>query len=194
MTTAQQVLDLVDDILTNHHVPLKAEMPRMSTRLTGEAASVFSELRMLLEGHLMKEETILFPNIQGLARGLDVDGCGLIGPIRQMRHEHAQIHALEERLRALAAQGGPGSDELTALLDDLAAHADKEDSQLFPMAFALAGMPEPDWEGLDEEEELRPAAPRVVTPSRPQPRQEAKPAEKPRRRSRLRRLLRKVRG
>jgi hemerythrin-like domain-containing protein len=182
----QQTLDLIDDILTTHHARLKAELPVLGEALPEDIAVVFSELRLLLEGHLMKEETILFPNIQGLARGLPVDGCGLIGPIRQMRHEHTRIRALEERLRDAAQRGGPGTDALLSLLDDLAIHAEKEDTRLFPAAFALTDLPEPDWAALDvEDAAAAPAKPRVVTPT------PAPAAERP---SLLRRIARRLRS
>lgn len=184
----QQVLDLIEDILTTHHALLKETLSTVGAGLTGETAATFGELQMLMEGHLMKEETILFPNIQGIARGMEIDGCGLIGPIRQMRHEHTQIRALEERLRADAERGVPGSEALLVLLDDLAVHAEKEDTLLFPAAMELSGMPEPDWEALDAEDEP-PARPRVVSPT---PKPGERTGEAPRR-SLLGRIARRLR-
>ncbi|MFT5684094.1 MAG: iron-sulfur cluster repair protein YtfE (RIC family) [Myxococcota bacterium] len=180
----EQVLELVDDILTNHHIPLKAELATLGATLPADTATTFAELRQLLDGHLMKEETILFPNFQGLARGVPVEGYGLLGPIQQMRHEHAQLRALEVRLRADAQRGGPGAEALLALLDDLVIHANKEETILFPAAIALAGLPEPDWEELEADNEP-PARARTVTPT---PKKEKQP-----RRSLLGRIARKLR-
>lgn len=142
-TLARQVLD-------THHALLHRELPRLDAALGGAPAPLrrpWTALSQTMQGHLQKEEVILFPAILAVARGDDAAGCGILGPIRQMEHEHGQIRALEAELRAVASLAGPEAPALIALLDDLAVHAATEDDHLFPLALAtLAVALEP---GLD---------------------------------------------
>jgi len=137
---------LAQHILDTHHVLLKKELPRIDAalRLQNAPPSVlqpWSELRVLLESHLMKEEVILFPNILALARGENVVGCGFSGPIAQMNHEHNIIAQLEADLRAALPDAGDEADAIEAMLDDLAVHARREDEELFPAVLAVSGSP-----------------------------------------------------
>jgi iron-sulfur cluster repair protein YtfE (RIC family) len=181
-------IELIDEITRQHHEPLKAALPALYEALSGapNLQRVFGELRMLLTDHLMKEEVILFPMITALARSGSTEGCGLMGPIRQMRHEHTRIRGLEEELRRRSAEAGPAEASLIALLDDLLVHARKEDENLFPAAFVLAGLPEPDWD--DEPVSTLPTSPPRLAPS-PSP----APSTSDPRPSLLRRIARRVR-
>lgn len=154
MHDAHPTLALIDEILDTHHARIRRELPPLREQHDGELAERLRELQLLMEAHMRKEEQILFPAIQALAEGGDPEGCGLLGPIRQMRHEHDRIRELEQQLRSLSA----GASSLTALLDDLALHADKEDTQLFPMALELAGL---------SPQESEPPAPPPASPPRP---------------------------
>ena len=153
---------LIDDILENHHKPLRTSLPQLEEALSAVPSlqKVLQELMWTMNDHMMKEEAILFPSISALARGEGGSGCGVLGPIQQMRHEHTEIRALEATLRQRSGEAGAAEPALLAMLDDLAIHADKEDTQLFPAALELAGLPEPEWE--DEEEEVLPPPPPPV--------------------------------
>ena len=129
---------LIEHILATHHSLLKRELPRLGAALHDrELQAVFSELVMVLSEHMMKEEVILFPMVLALAAGEGASGCGVLGPVKQMGHEHGLIRELETRLRSLSARAGHEESALIALLDDLARHAATEDDQLFPLALAL---------------------------------------------------------
>lgn len=129
---------LIPHILNTHHALLKRELPRLSPLLhAGPVGGLFFELQQLLETHLWKEETILFPAIQALLAGQAAGGCGVLGPIQQMQAEHEQIRDLESKLREKISMAGPAAPALVALLDDLAVHAHLEDTELFPLALHL---------------------------------------------------------
>jgi len=100
---------LIDHILTTYHEPLKSELPRLQRmadkvlavhgdkmpEVLGELQRVFTSLRVELEGHMAKEEQILFPMIRA-GRGSDAGA-----PISVMEHEHASAGAALERIREL---------------------------------------------------------------------------------------------
>jgi len=100
---------LIDHILTTYHEPLKEELPRLQRmadkvlavhgekmpEVLGELQRVFTGLRVELEGHMAKEEQILFPMIRA-GRGTDAGA-----PIAVMEHEHASAGAALERIREL---------------------------------------------------------------------------------------------
>ncbi|MCK6502038.1 hemerythrin domain-containing protein [Myxococcota bacterium] len=138
----------VQHVLDTHHALLHRELPRLDQALRAAPAPLrraWTALSPLLRDHLHKEEVLLFPAILAVARGEAAAGCGILGPIRQMEHEHEQIRALEAELRALLPQAGAEAEALAALLDDLAVHAATEDDQVFPLALAgLAALLEPD--------------------------------------------------
>lgn len=146
-----EVALLAQHILDTHHALLKRELPRLGDFLRGHDPAVripFAKLRMLLDEHLFKEEQILFPMILALDAGPGGAGCGVDGPIAQMRSEHDLIRGLEHELRRVAHLADAERGALIALLDDLAEHARREDEELFPRAILLAdaarGQPEPE--------------------------------------------------
>ena len=72
---------LIDEVLEVHHTPLKEALPKLSTQLMKhpEVFAPFHALQQLLTEHLMKEETILFPNIKAMEKGELLMGCGFWG-------------------------------------------------------------------------------------------------------------------
>ena len=135
---------LAQSILDTHHALLKRELPRLGAafRTAPPALRVpFASLRALLDEHLWKEEQILFPMIFALADGETPDGCGVEGPITQMRFEHDRIRELEAELRVAASLAEGEAYALRAMLDDLAEHARKEDEELFAEAMAVGAEP-----------------------------------------------------
>lgn len=166
--TPDALAALAQRILDTHHALLRRELPRLEQALADGPPSLrapFAHLKALLDGHLMKEEQILFPAIFRVSRGEELGGCGLAGPIAQMHHEHDQIRLLETALREAARDAGPLEQDLLALLDDLSVHAETEDTQLFPAALALGEEPVPVDAAAGEPEERRVRATRGVCPS-----------------------------
>lgn len=107
--------ELVDHIETTHHRYLHRELPRL-TALANKVASVhgphhpelyrvtatYSELRLDLEPHLLKEENVLFPMIRQLsdaATSPTVRRGVINNPISMMRVEHDRAGELLATLR-----------------------------------------------------------------------------------------------
>ncbi len=133
--------DQVQAILQQHHEPAKQAMPAVTQALSAAPMPLrqdWAALRMLLTDHLGKEEILLFPAIEALERGDRSAVAHILGPIAQMHVEHGQLDALDQRLRAQLDQAGAARPALEAFLDDLVVHAGKEDDALFPGALALA--------------------------------------------------------
>jgi len=142
---ATETAALARHILATHHALLHRELPRLASALAGSSRQViapFHHLHAVMDDHMMKEESILFPAILALAERGESAGCGVVGPIRQMQAEHDQIRTLESALREAARDAGANEADLLAMLDDLAEHARVEDEVLFPAALALAGVTE----------------------------------------------------
>lgn len=139
--TPDDVASLAQGILDTHHALTRRELAALALELAGAPAPLrapFFHLHRLLESHMQKEEVILFPAISALARGEGISGCGVGGPIAQMRAEHDEIRTLEDALRNASRDAGALESRLLALLDDLAEHAAKEDALLFPAALEMA--------------------------------------------------------
>lgn len=162
---SQTSLDsLIDHIVGTHHVYLKTQLPRLEGMLQKilskhsephrqvlePLARVFLAMKDELEGHLMKEEMILFPLIRALESGEGpVSHCGSIGnPIRVMLMEHDSAGtALAELRRISSGYSAPPEActtfraffwELEALERDLHLHIHLENNVLFPRTLALA--------------------------------------------------------
>ncbi|MBP9025150.1 MAG: iron-sulfur cluster repair di-iron protein [Phycisphaerae bacterium] len=154
--------DLIINIIDTHHVYLKRALPELAqlaakTRQVhgashpelAEVQEVFTELRAELEGHMMKEERILFPLIQGMESGAACEGfCGSVqNPIRVMEYEHDSAASALQRLRHLTGDYTPPADAcntyrallsgLAELEADLHQHIHKENNILFPRAIEL---------------------------------------------------------
>lgn len=151
---------LADHIEATHHAYLRRELPRLDGLAEKvraahgarhpevvEMARVFGALREELEGHLLKEERILFPYVKQLeaAESMPAFHCGSIeNPLRVMEQEHDDAGLALSRLRELTGDYTPPADACTtyrALLHgleeleaDLHRHIHKENNILFPRA------------------------------------------------------------
>lgn len=131
---------LVTQVLDTHHALLRRELPRLGDALADAPPPIrapFAHLRRLLDEHLRKEETVLFPAMLALAESGTTGGAPLAGLVAQMEREHDEIRLLETALREAARDAGPHEAALLALLDDLVEHTDLEDDALFPAALKL---------------------------------------------------------
>jgi len=160
---------LVDYIVANHHVYVRAALPVLSahTRQIAEThgaahpelveiARVFAEVSEEMTQHMMKEEHILFPYIRTLATQL-AQGCpsspspfGTVGnPIRMMELEHERAGDAMRRIRTLSHDYALPDDgcatcsttfgELREFESDLHQHVHLENNILFPKALMLEG-------------------------------------------------------
>lgn len=144
--------DLIQHILTEYHVPLKEELPRLEAMsrkvlevhgdkqpvMLPELLAVLRGLKAELEQHMVKEEQILFPMIQ---RG---QGAMTGGPISVMEHEHDSAGRALQRLRELTDGYEVPAEAcntwralwhgLAALEDALHQHIHLENNILFPRA------------------------------------------------------------
>ena len=163
---ADRPLDVMcADILERYHAALHFSLPRIRDELAalcGSGASgalrnvrtVFSDLADLIEGHLAKEEHLLFPALEALAVAERSPGhrpastfVTVLHPIRLMEAEHARIELALQHLRGLTLEvGEPDSlsagwrrclAELAVLDGDLREHHRAEDEILFPLALDL---------------------------------------------------------
>lgn len=154
--------ELTAHIEATHHAYLKSELPRISALAAKvaaaygaahpgvvEVASLFEGLRAELDGHLQKEERILFPMIRLLDASSELPElhCGSVrNPISVMEHEHDNAGAALARLRELTdGYTTPDGvcntyralmDALAELEQDLHRHIHKENSILHPRATA----------------------------------------------------------
>lgn len=162
--TKASLTELIEHIVGTHHEFLKAEMPRLSAQIDKVVAAhsvrdpetfvtiqrVFAGLENELDGHMMKEEQILFPYIQGLeSPSGPMHSCfgSVRNPIQMMEVEHDEAgHSLAE-LRKLT--GGHQAPDwacptlralyagLAELEKDLHLHIHLENNILHPRAIAL---------------------------------------------------------
>ncbi len=154
-------------ILERYHVSLhralpliRAELDRLAEtqsappRSLAETRAAFADLAHELEGHLAKEENVLFPALEALARA-DREGGSrpalpfptVLHPIRMMETEHVRIEVALDRLRQathafVAGEGAPEGwrhclSELSRLDSELRAHHRAENEVLFPRALEL---------------------------------------------------------
>jgi regulator of cell morphogenesis and NO signaling len=158
---------LVRHIVERHHAYVRAASPAISAWLErlvdrhgarhpelGEVRETFRELAGELETHMMKEENILFPVINDLARArrgggrLPLTPFGtILNPVRVMETDHALAGRLLEHLRSLTDGFTPPPDacttyrlcytELAQFERDLHRHIHLENNLLFPRALEL---------------------------------------------------------
>ncbi len=146
--------DLIRHIIHAYHRPLREELPRLEgmarkvldvhgardPKKFNRIVTVFVALRAELESHMMKEEQILFPMIEG--------GSGVMagGPISVMEQEHDAAGAALRELRELT-DGYDVPEEacntwralwfgLSALEQTMHQHIHLENNILFPRALA----------------------------------------------------------
>lgn len=156
------VVELVDHIVETHHRFLWDELPRLEA-LAEKVADVHGErhpeladvyrlvmaLRLELEPHLTREESILFPHIRDLVTtGATSFHCGsLANPISVMLVDHDRAAELLGRLRAVTGgYGVPGDacasyracyEGLAEVEADIHLHVHKENNLLFPAVVRL---------------------------------------------------------
>ncbi len=154
--------ELVDHIVNKHHAYVKSEIPRLTALLAKvvgvhgknhpeleQVRSSFAELAAELNGHLQKEEMILFPYVKKMASGASEPSCfGTVqNPIRMMMFEHdnagAKLREMREATRnyTLPADScfsyGTLFSALVEFEADLHQHIHLENNILFPRAIAL---------------------------------------------------------
>jgi regulator of cell morphogenesis and NO signaling len=159
---------LIDHILSTHHAYMKTQLPRISAMLDKvlakhsaqhgavlePLAQTFLAMRVELEGHLMKEEMVLFPLIRKMEEAGEKgelfagSHCGSVqNPIRVMVMEHDSAGDALGTMRRLTGDYTPPTDacntfralyyELGALEADLHRHIHLENNILFPRAVEL---------------------------------------------------------
>ena len=154
--------ELTEHLQASHHAYLRTELPRLDKLVTkvlevhgerhpelAKTFDVFQALQADLLPHLLKEEQILFPFIQGLEQGQASDACfpTVQSPIRVMEMEHEAVGAMLAELRALTnAYQAPGDGcatfqalylGLAELEADTHLHIFLENQILHPRAIAL---------------------------------------------------------
>ncbi len=156
---------LCGDIVERYHAALHRELPVIRDELSAlcdatdsptlrDIRFAFSGLADQIEGHLAKEEHLLFPALAALAAA-DREGnrrppmafVELVHPIRVMEAEHLRIEAAMDRLRDLVLEVAepdcllPGWRRclvaLAQLDRNLAEHHRQEGDHLFPRALDL---------------------------------------------------------
>jgi regulator of cell morphogenesis and NO signaling len=155
---------LIDHILDTHHAYMKVQLPRVEALLAkvlqahGQrhgsllraVSAVYGPMKTELDGHLAKEEMILFPLIRSLNDGAQsaASHCGSVkNPIRVMWMEHDSAGDALVQLRSLTGDYTPPDDacntfralyfELAEMERDLHRHIHLENNILFPRAIAL---------------------------------------------------------
>jgi regulator of cell morphogenesis and NO signaling len=155
---------LIDHILDTHHAYMKTQLPRVEAMLAkvvqahsdrhGEmlraVAAVYGLMKTELDGHLLKEEMVLFPLVRALDGGAQAESfhCGSVqNPIRVMWMEHDSAGEALVQLRRLTGDYLPPEDacntfralyfELAEMERDLHRHIHLENNILFPRAIAL---------------------------------------------------------
>lgn len=152
-------VDLIRHILDTHHAYLRSELPRIQamaervakvhgghTPALVEVFQVFCAMADELDGHMMKEEQILFPAIEALFGGQAV--MPLDGPVACMLQEHDDAGQALARMRELTQGFVPPPEAcntyralfagLAELESDLHRHIHLENSVLFPQAMAVS--------------------------------------------------------
>jgi regulator of cell morphogenesis and NO signaling len=158
---------VLDRIVNRHHAYVREITPVVSGWLDklvghhggrhpelGEVREIFARLATAMLTHMEKEEHILFPYIDGLARAAKAGGRAspspfgtILNPIRVMENDHEDAGAELTRLRALTGGYTPPADacttyrlcyrELARFEADLHRHVHLENHVLFPRAADL---------------------------------------------------------
>jgi regulator of cell morphogenesis and NO signaling len=155
---------LIDHILDTHHAYMKVQLPRVEAMLAkvvqahsdrhGDmlraASGVYGAMKAELDGHLAKEEMILFPLVRALDGGAQPGSfhCGSVkNPIRVMCMEHDSAGEALVQLRRLTSDYTAPADacntfralyfELAEMERDLHRHIHLENNVLFPRAIDL---------------------------------------------------------
>lgn len=144
--------ELVDHIISHFHEGLRRDLPPLSDAarrvqrenaqhpaVPKQLADELAELYADLDGHMIKEETVLFPELRTGARGGQLDM-----PIRMMERDHEGHDQRLERIREETSNLTPPADasdawkdlyaKLAQLEADLREHIYLEDNILFARA------------------------------------------------------------
>lgn len=165
--TEAALTDLCTHIIATHHSYLRTELPRLTLyiqKIAGvhgdehpelaELGATFGALCADLEGHMAKEEQILFPLITrmetaaGLNLAMPPSHCGSVqNPIGQMEHEHEVAGGALRRMSELTddytvPEGGCATyretfERLHHFEGDLFQHIHLENNILHPRAVEL---------------------------------------------------------
>lgn len=165
--TGQSLTDLIDHILSTHHVFTKDEIESLTPLMAKVASrhgdhygyllelkSTFQKVCDDLGPHMMKEEMVLFPYIVELERNqaLQISGRGpafgtVANPVRMMKVEHEEVGELLAKMRELTNDytlPDGACPSFTALYHrlgdferDLHQHIHLENNLLFPRAIEL---------------------------------------------------------
>lgn len=158
---------LVDYILQTHHAYVKSEMPQIYAYLQKVSSKhgerhpelykifeIFAAVKEEMEGHMKKEELVLFPRIKELQKLTDNENAQLqlnIGylqsPITVMEQEHDHAGNLLNDIRVFSNNYTPPQDACTtyrlsfaalkAFELDLHQHVHLENNILFPKAISV---------------------------------------------------------
>jgi len=158
---------LVDYIINNHHQYVRRMIPVISLHAdkvasvhgnnhpeTLRIADLFLAVRQELEGHMMKEERVLFPQIKQMVINQKENGqffpppFGTIqNPIRMMEYEHTSAGDALYQIRELSNNYSHPEDacntfkalysELKEFEEDLHKHIHLENNILFPKSIIL---------------------------------------------------------
>lgn len=158
---------LIDYIINNHHSYVIRTSPSIHQHAlkvseahganhpeVKQIAELFGEVKEELEGHMMKEERMLFPYIKNLVQAkrqnlpFDFPPFGSVeNPIRVMEMEHDRAGEILSRIKELSNNYKLPEDacttytllykELKEYEDDLHTHIHLENNILFPKAIAL---------------------------------------------------------
>lgn len=155
--------ELCDYAAARRHHELRLDVRRVADLLrtlsddgppTPQVIEQYEDLATFLELHLAKEENILFPALVALAEAAragqprpPLPFPSVLNPVRLLEVEHARLHELLDRLRAVTAElavpaeaGEPwrrAYEALASLDAALAEHVRFENEVLFPQALEV---------------------------------------------------------
>lgn len=159
--------NLIEHIVTTHHVYLKQEIPRLQQLLNkvvsvhgekhselGRIQQTFQEMSAELNSHMMKEEHILFPHIIALENAVNSGrpkprpAFGTVSnPVHMMQLEHDSAGAALKSISELSNNYTPPEkaclsyktlySALKEFESDLHQHVHLENNILFPRAIAM---------------------------------------------------------
>jgi regulator of cell morphogenesis and NO signaling len=165
--TTASLTSLTEHIVAVHHAYVRQALPTIGAHTRkvaevhgaghpelAEVARLFAAVTEEMDGHMFKEEQILFPFIVGLERHLAGEGelphaCfgTVAGPIHVMESEHESAGGALARIRELTHDYTPPADacttyrltlkELQQFEADLHVHVHKENYILHPRALAM---------------------------------------------------------
>ncbi len=82
--------------------------------------------------HMRVEEELLFPGLRALAAGEAPAGEGFEAALDEMRHEIAEVAQICGPLRAVSTEAGELEPDLLELLEQIDAHAEREQNLIQP--------------------------------------------------------------